>query len=173
MVANTAKPDGNCLLAALAPAELARLRPNLDLVLLPQHQVLSEPHKSIDHAYFPQQGFISLVQPNRPECQRPEPQALGAVKEASAKTPAPGRRAAVSAPQWVVRGLPLEPPGLRLASELPLGFLASEGNLWPITGYGRNGRQSNRGGIAAVHPMARNVITLRSAATLNLDARHG
>lgn len=63
MVANTAKPDGNCLLAALAPAELARLRPNLDLVLLPQHQVLSEPHKSIDHAYFPQQGFISLVQP--------------------------------------------------------------------------------------------------------------
>ena len=63
MVANTAKPDGNCLLAALAPAELARLRPHLDLVILPQRQVLSEPHKPIEHAYFPQQGFISLVQP--------------------------------------------------------------------------------------------------------------
>jgi CRP-like cAMP-binding protein len=63
VTANTAKPDGNCLLAALAPAKLARLRPHLELVLLPQHQVLSEPYKPIEHAYFPQRGFISLVRP--------------------------------------------------------------------------------------------------------------
>ena len=59
----TAQSDGNCLLAALAPADLARLRPNLDLVFLSQRQVLSEPRKPIEHAYFPQQGFVSLVQP--------------------------------------------------------------------------------------------------------------
>jgi len=59
----TAKSDGNRLLAALAPADLARLRPHLELVLLPQRQVLSEPHTPIEHAYFPQQGFVSLVQP--------------------------------------------------------------------------------------------------------------
>ena len=44
-------------------ADLARLRPNLDLVFLSQRQVLSEPRKPIEHAYFPQQGFVSLVQP--------------------------------------------------------------------------------------------------------------
>ena len=63
MVPNTAKSDGNCLLAALAPADLARLQSRLDLVFLSQRQVLSEPHKPIEHAYFPQQGFVSLVQP--------------------------------------------------------------------------------------------------------------
>jgi len=59
----TAKSDGNCLLAALAPDDMARLRPHLELVLLSQRQVLSEPRKLIEHAYFPRQGFVSLVQP--------------------------------------------------------------------------------------------------------------
>jgi len=59
----TAKSDGNCLLAALAPDDMARLRPHLELVLLSQRQVLSEPRKPIEHAYFPRQGFVSLVQP--------------------------------------------------------------------------------------------------------------
>jgi CRP-like cAMP-binding protein len=58
----TAKSDGNRLLAALAPADVARLRPHLELVLLSQRQVLAEPHKPIEHAYFPQRGFVSLVQ---------------------------------------------------------------------------------------------------------------
>jgi len=59
----TAKSDGNCLLDALAPDDMARLRPHLELVLLSQRQVLSEPRKLIEHAYFPRQGFVSLVQP--------------------------------------------------------------------------------------------------------------
>ena len=53
----------NRLLAALAPADLVSLRTHLELVPLPQKEVLSSSGAPIDHVYFLQQGMVSLVQP--------------------------------------------------------------------------------------------------------------
>jgi CRP-like cAMP-binding protein len=52
---------GNRLLAALAPADAERLRPNLEEVSLQQYQVLLEPEQRITRAYFPHDGFVSLL----------------------------------------------------------------------------------------------------------------
>jgi CRP-like cAMP-binding protein len=51
----------NHLLAALAPADLARLRPHLEPVSLSIRQTLSMPGSPIEHAYFVESGMVSLV----------------------------------------------------------------------------------------------------------------
>ncbi len=52
---------GNRLLAALKPQDYERLKPHLQDVPMAQHQVLYEPGKPITRAYFPHDGFVSLV----------------------------------------------------------------------------------------------------------------
>lgn len=54
-------PIANQLLAALAAADLARLRPELEFVELPGGLVLYEPGSRLTHAYFPTSGIISLL----------------------------------------------------------------------------------------------------------------
>jgi len=54
---------GNRLLAALAPQDLARLRPLLEPVDLPFRQTLTKPGARITHVYFPTVGMVSLVAP--------------------------------------------------------------------------------------------------------------
>lgn len=51
----------NQLLAALPPAVLKRLLPNLSRVALPLRQGLYHPDAPIDAVYFPETGMISLV----------------------------------------------------------------------------------------------------------------
>src|SRR3984957_4092365 len=51
----------NRLLASLAPAHLARLRPHLEPVSLSIRQTLSMPGQPIEHAYFVERGMVSLV----------------------------------------------------------------------------------------------------------------
>jgi CRP-like cAMP-binding protein len=53
--------SGNRLLAALNKVDLTRLEPHLEEVTLLQHQVLFEQGRPIHRAYFPHDGFISLV----------------------------------------------------------------------------------------------------------------
>jgi CRP-like cAMP-binding protein len=53
----------NRLLAALPPAELARLRAKLEPVNLVLGQMLTKSNMSIDQVYFPQTGMISLIRP--------------------------------------------------------------------------------------------------------------
>ena len=50
----------NHLLAALPPAENARLKPYLDEVHLLRGQVLAQPGDDLEFAYFPLDGVLSL-----------------------------------------------------------------------------------------------------------------
>jgi CRP-like cAMP-binding protein len=52
---------GNRLLAALTKSDVARLEPHFEETMLLQHQVLFEQGRPIHRAYFPHDGFISLV----------------------------------------------------------------------------------------------------------------
>lgn len=56
-------PWTNCLLAALPPAALDVLRPNLELVPLPSGFVLEEVGQAVTHAYFPHRGIVSVMAP--------------------------------------------------------------------------------------------------------------
>ncbi|WP_241671271.1 Crp/Fnr family transcriptional regulator [Dankookia rubra] len=51
----------NRLLAALAPGDLARLRPRLDAVALPCRRVLQLPDEPIAAVLFPETGFVSML----------------------------------------------------------------------------------------------------------------
>lgn len=51
----------NLLLASLPPADWQRLAPRLTLVTLERRQVIYEPGQPFQHAYFPQQGLISVI----------------------------------------------------------------------------------------------------------------
>lgn len=53
----------NRLLAALPAAEFNRLRDNLDHIELPLREIISPAGGAITHAYFPEDGLVSLVQP--------------------------------------------------------------------------------------------------------------
>jgi len=53
-------PNQNHLLAALPPAELARIAPNLELVPMRLGEMLYEPDEQLTHAYFPTSAIISL-----------------------------------------------------------------------------------------------------------------
>ena len=52
--------DRNQLLASLSEAELARLKPNLELVSMPLGEMLYEPGGRLDYAYFPTTSIVSL-----------------------------------------------------------------------------------------------------------------
>lgn len=54
-------PFKNRLLAALEPRDLARLRPHLEAVPLPQGTVLLRPHQPIEHVHFLESGLSSDV----------------------------------------------------------------------------------------------------------------
>lgn len=54
------KPAQNHLLAALQPAEYARLAPDLHPELLPLGQMLYRPGEPLSHVYFPTTAIISL-----------------------------------------------------------------------------------------------------------------
>lgn len=56
-----APANGNQLLAALPPADLARLSPVLELVQVDIGEVLAEPAATIDYIYFPHDSLISLL----------------------------------------------------------------------------------------------------------------
>ncbi|MFO1070587.1 MAG: Crp/Fnr family transcriptional regulator [Geminicoccaceae bacterium] len=56
-----ARPAGNLVLGALPPAELEVLRPHLVRMRLVNGQTLQEPDQAIEHLFFVDQGFISLV----------------------------------------------------------------------------------------------------------------
>jgi CRP-like cAMP-binding protein len=56
-----ARTPHNRLLAALAPDDLARLRPRLEPVELKLRQILQVPEQPIAAVYFPQTGRISMV----------------------------------------------------------------------------------------------------------------
>jgi CRP-like cAMP-binding protein len=51
----------NLLLAALSPAESARIYPHLDLVPLPLGKVLYESGDPLRHVYFPMDSIVSLL----------------------------------------------------------------------------------------------------------------
>src|SRR5436190_18308126 len=52
---------GNRLLSAIPEAELAILRPHLELISLRPGTVLAEPGDAIRYCYFPNKGMISLL----------------------------------------------------------------------------------------------------------------
>jgi CRP-like cAMP-binding protein len=54
-------PSDNHLLAALPPADFARLRPSLKLVSLPLGEALYEPGSQLRHVYFPTTSIVSLL----------------------------------------------------------------------------------------------------------------
>ena len=54
-------PIRNRLLAILAPDDLARLRPHLELVALGLGEAPTEPGRSIAHVLFPEAGIVSLL----------------------------------------------------------------------------------------------------------------
>ena len=58
---NSSLSPKNRILAALPAAEYERLLPNLKPVTLEYKQVLYEPNKTIRHAYFPNDGIISML----------------------------------------------------------------------------------------------------------------
>ena len=51
----------NLILTGLPRAEIARLQPNLEPVLLPQNKVLGRPGEKVLYAYFPEEGMASIV----------------------------------------------------------------------------------------------------------------
>ena len=63
MAPSTSAPPStgqNHLLAALPPAEYARLVPHLELVPMPLGDILYEPGGKLQHAYFPTTSIVSL-----------------------------------------------------------------------------------------------------------------
>ena len=54
-------PVRNRLLAALAPRDLARLHPHLELVALVMGEVPTEPGRPIEHVLFPETGIVSVL----------------------------------------------------------------------------------------------------------------
>jgi len=54
-------PLRNGLLSALPAEDLARLRPQLELVRLQQRELLYQPEAPIRHVYFPETAVVSLV----------------------------------------------------------------------------------------------------------------
>jgi hypothetical protein len=61
MSANSIVRPKNHILAALPVEEYQRLLPHLKPITLEYKQVLYEPHKTIRHSYFPEDGIISMV----------------------------------------------------------------------------------------------------------------
>ncbi|MEX2131626.1 MAG: Crp/Fnr family transcriptional regulator [Pseudohongiellaceae bacterium] len=59
-ITNNNSPSQNHLLAALPAEDLARLSPMLELVYLPLGDMLYEPGKQMQHAYFPATAIVSL-----------------------------------------------------------------------------------------------------------------
>ena len=59
----TSQPISNRVLAKLPSELLAHLMPKLVEVDLPQRKILYAAAEPIEHAYFPQQGMVSLVKP--------------------------------------------------------------------------------------------------------------
>lgn len=57
----TPSPNQNHLLAALPTAEFELLAPHLELVGLPLGEMLYEPDRQLQHAYFPTTAIISLL----------------------------------------------------------------------------------------------------------------
>jgi CRP-like cAMP-binding protein len=55
------KPIGNHILLSLPESEYQALRPSLSFVHMPHHSSLHEPGESIEFAYFPNRGLVSLV----------------------------------------------------------------------------------------------------------------
>ena len=55
------EPLRNRLLSALEPDEYARIRPHLELVHIPQRQLLFDSNAPIGHVYFPETMVVSLV----------------------------------------------------------------------------------------------------------------
>ena len=60
-VRKAGKPQRNLLLAALAPAELKRMTPHLELVEMPLGDVVYESGRHQDHVYFPTSCIVSLL----------------------------------------------------------------------------------------------------------------
>ena len=54
-------PNQNHLLAALPTAEFELLAPHLELVVLPLGEMLYEPDRQLQHAYFPTTAIVSLL----------------------------------------------------------------------------------------------------------------
>lgn len=52
--------SGNQIIAVMAPADMARLEPHFEEVLLEQDQVLYQAEQPITHVYFPHEGVVSL-----------------------------------------------------------------------------------------------------------------
>ena len=57
----TGNPVKNSLLLAIPDREYSLLRPHLEYLELPNHQILQEPGQKIEYAYFLNHGMISLV----------------------------------------------------------------------------------------------------------------
>lgn len=55
------KPIGNHILSSIPGPELNLLRPDLEFIQAPQHQILHEAGEKIEHAYFLNEGMASLV----------------------------------------------------------------------------------------------------------------
>jgi CRP-like cAMP-binding protein len=55
------RAPSNQLLASLPPADWQRIAPRLTLVTLERKQIIYEPGQLFQHAYFPEQGLISVV----------------------------------------------------------------------------------------------------------------
>ena len=59
-MSSSPSPNQNHLLAALLPAEFARLSPHLGLVPMRLGEILYEPGGQMQHAYFPTTSIVSL-----------------------------------------------------------------------------------------------------------------
>jgi len=55
------KPVSNIILLSISDSDYSLLRPHLEYVNLPNHQVLHEAGEKLECAYFPNRGLISLV----------------------------------------------------------------------------------------------------------------
>jgi hypothetical protein len=55
------KPVSNIILLSISDSDYNSLRPHLEYVNLPNHQVLHEAGGKLEFAYFPNRGLISLV----------------------------------------------------------------------------------------------------------------
>ena len=55
------KPVGNRILLTLPEAEYQSLRPHLNFVQLPHHEILHEPGERLEFVHFPNYGLVSMV----------------------------------------------------------------------------------------------------------------
>jgi hypothetical protein len=51
----------NHLLSSLSPADFGLVEPHLEAIALGLHFVLEESNEPIEHVYFPETGFASVV----------------------------------------------------------------------------------------------------------------